>query len=75
MPGRNRVFGNEAVTEPAVSRRQSPKRPPVRIKDLTTLVQVPGRPDAVQAFTDAESDLAAAYAAEVGGAVVSLPLT
>jgi hypothetical protein len=69
------VFGDGAVTEPAISNRRSPKRPPVRIKDLTTLVQVPGRPDAVQAFTDAESDLAAAYAAEAGGAIVSLPLT
>ena len=38
------------------------------------LVRVDGRPAAVKVFTDAEADDAAAYAAETGGGIVTLPL-
>ncbi|MBY0291073.1 MAG: hypothetical protein K2X52_28620 [Mycobacteriaceae bacterium] len=39
------------------------------------LVCVPGQPAAVRVYTDGESDEAARYASEVGGAVVPLPLS
>jgi hypothetical protein len=38
------------------------------------LVRVPGRPEDVRAFTDAERDEAAAYAAETGGITKDLPV-
>ncbi|OBK40315.1 hypothetical protein A5658_22030 [Mycobacterium sp. 1245111.1] len=43
------------------------------ISDLTALVTVPGRPDAVRAFTEAEAGEAARYAADTGGNIVALP--
>lgn len=46
----------------------------VEIADFTMLVRVPGRPEAVSVFTDAEAEEANRYAAETGGAVVALPL-
>lgn len=46
----------------------------VEIADFTMLVRVPGRPEAVSVFTDAEVDEANRYAAETGGTVVALPL-
>lgn len=59
--------------------RQSPRRRTDTggISDFATLVTVPGRPDAVRAFTEAEtaSGEAARYAADTGGDIVSLPLS
>ncbi|MDO2387143.1 hypothetical protein QRB41_28030 [Mycobacterium avium subsp. hominissuis] len=57
--------------------RQAPRKrtAEVQVADFTTLVRVPGRPDAVRVYTGAEGDEAASYAAEVGGVVVPLPLT
>lgn len=46
----------------------------VEIADFTMLVRVPGRPEAVSVFTDAEVEEANRYAAETGGSVVPLPL-
>jgi hypothetical protein len=43
------------------------------LKDLTLLVTVPGDPQAVRVFTDAESDDANTYAAETGGQLTRLP--
>jgi hypothetical protein len=56
--------------------RQNPSKRTgdVQIADFTLLVRVPSQPAAVRAYTDAESDEAAHYAAEVGGVVVPLPL-
>ncbi|WP_101953220.1 hypothetical protein [Mycobacterium intracellulare] len=56
--------------------RQSPSKRAgdVQVVDFTMLVRVPGAPGAVRVYTDAESDDAARYAAEVGGVVVPLPL-
>lgn len=63
------------MTDPAgLSSRQAPKRPPARIGDLSLLVRVPGRPDAVRAFTAAEQGDAETYAAVAGGIVEPLPL-
>ena len=56
------------------SSRQSPKRTPARIDDLTILVRVPDQPAATRAFTTAEEAEAQAYAAELGGALDPLPL-
>jgi hypothetical protein len=55
---------------------QKPRRrtDPVDVADFTMLVRVPGRPDAIRAFTDAEDTEAHQYAAETGGTVVPLPL-
>ena len=62
------------MTDPSgLSSRQSPKRPPARLEDLVLLVRVPGRPDAVRAFTTAEQSEADAYAAAEGGIVEPLP--
>ena len=44
------------------------------VADFTMLVRVDGKPAAVRVFTDAEADDAAAYAAEIGGEIVPLPL-
>lgn len=57
--------------------RQGPRKRTgdVRVADFTQLVRVPGKPAAVRVFTDDESDEATAYAAEVGGEVVPLPLS
>jgi hypothetical protein len=63
------------MSEPDVSggapagARQAPKRAPARLQDLVLLVTVPSRPDAVRAYTEAESTEAEAYAAATGGAV------
>lgn len=46
----------------------------VEISDFTMIVRVPGRPEAVSVFTDAEVEEANRYAADTGGAMVSLPL-
>lgn len=46
---------------------------PVDVTDFTMLVQVPGRPDAIRAFTDTEDAEARQYASETGGTVVPLP--
>lgn len=46
----------------------------VEIADFTMLVRVPGRPEALCVFTDAEIGEANRYAAETGGAVLTLPL-
>lgn len=56
--------------------RQNPSKRAgdLQIVDFTLLVRVPGAPAAVRVYTDAESDEAAHYAAEVGGVVVPLPL-
>lgn len=56
--------------------RQNPSKRAgeVQVVDFTTLIRVPGAPAAVRVYTDAESDDAARYAAEVGGVVVPLPL-
>jgi len=62
------------VTEPSPPSRHAPSRPRAAIKDLTLLVRVPGRPEDVRAFTDAERDEAAAYAAETGGITKDLPV-
>lgn len=46
----------------------------VDVADFTMLVRVPGRPDAIRAFTDAEEPEAHQYAADGGGVLVPLPL-
>lgn len=46
----------------------------VQVSDFTMLVRVPGQPDAIRVFTDAEAEEAKRYAAETGGTVVRLPL-
>ncbi|CAJ1507134.1 hypothetical protein [[Mycobacterium] burgundiense] len=53
--------------------RQTPTRRPAELKDLTLLVTVPGDPQSVRVFTDAESDDANTYAAETGGQLTRLP--
>ncbi len=53
--------------------RQTPTRQPVELKDLTLLVTVPGDPQAVRTFTDAQSDDAKTYATETGGMLTRLP--
>jgi hypothetical protein len=60
------------VTEDLGSSRQSPKRQPARVEDLELLVRVPGRPDAIRAFTRGEQAEADAYAAALGGSVEPL---
>ena len=57
--------------------RQGPRKRTgnVRVADFTLLVRVPGQPAAIRVFTDDEADEAAAYAAEVEGVVVPLPLS
>ncbi|ORA14449.1 hypothetical protein BST14_13760 [Mycobacterium arosiense ATCC BAA-1401 = DSM 45069] len=60
------------VSEPLHSSRQAPKLPPARIQDLTMLVRVPGRPEAIRAFTDAEHALAEHYASQEGGVITTL---
>ncbi len=52
-------------------RQQPPSKH--KIADLTTIVRVPGQPQLVKTFTDAEAGLAEAYAAEHGGHVAPLP--
>lgn len=53
-----------------------PPRQPLRpLKDLTILVLVPGKPDAVRVFADAEADQARQYAAEQGGTCEPLPVS
>lgn len=66
------VVDTERMPEPVRSSRQARKLPPVKIEDLTVLILVPGRPQAVRAFTDTERDLAEQYAADEGGVVVPL---
>lgn len=61
------------MTEPSLEQRLSPKRGHVRIADLELLVRVPGRPDAIRAYNNAEQDEAQAYAAANGGTVEKLP--
>jgi hypothetical protein len=68
------VYKNGSVTEPSPPSRHAPNRPRAAIKDLTLLVRVAGRPEDVRAFTDAERDEAAAYAAETGGITEYLPV-
>jgi len=63
------------VTEDLGSSRQTPKRPAARLEDLELLVRVPGRPEAIRAFTRREQAQAGAYAAAVGGSVESLHKT
>lgn len=56
--------------------RVPPRQPLVdNLADLRYLVQVPGQPAAVRAFTAAEDAEARQYAAERGGRCVLLPLT
>lgn len=43
------------------------------VADITMLVRVPGRPQEIRAFTDAEESEARQYAANTGGTVVPLP--
>jgi hypothetical protein len=62
------------VTEPIPPSRHAPSRPRAAIKDLTLLIRVPGRPEDVRAFTDAERGEAAAYAAATGGITEDLPI-
>lgn len=57
------------MTEPSPPSRQAPKRAPATLADLTLLVVVQGRPEDVRAFTDAERQEAADYAAAAGGTV------
>ena len=55
--------------------RQTPRnRSSAEITDFTMLVRVSGQPAAVRVFSDAERIDAEAYAADVGGTVVPLPL-
>jgi hypothetical protein len=61
------------VTEPSPESRHAPKRAPVELADLTLLVVVPGRPEDIRAFTDAEAQDAVDYAAATGGTVQPLP--
>jgi hypothetical protein len=61
-----------SMTDPSVQ-RAGPTRPPAAITDLALLVRVPGRPEAIRAFTRAESVEADGYAAAVGGSVENLP--
>jgi hypothetical protein len=51
-----------------------PSRSRVAIKDITLLVRVPGRPEETRAFTAAEQDEAADYAAATGGVIEDLPV-
>jgi hypothetical protein len=61
---------------PPMHIRQSRRRADTSgISEFTTLVTVPGRPDAVRAFTETEAGEAARYAADTGGHIVSLPLS
>jgi hypothetical protein len=57
--------------------RQTPRKRTgeAQIADFTMLVRVPGQPAAVRVYTAAEQGEAARYASEVGGVVVSLPLS
>jgi hypothetical protein len=56
--------------------RQSRRRADTSgISDFKTLVTVPGKPDAVRAFTETESGEAARYAEDTGGNTVSLPVS
>jgi hypothetical protein len=73
--GVGRADDNGPVTEDLGSSRQSPKRPPVRLEELELLVRVPGRPEAIRAFTGSEQAEAGAYAAAVGGSVEPLHTT
>jgi hypothetical protein len=57
------------VTEEMVS-RESPKRSRVRLEDLELLVRVPGRPEAIRAFTRAEAAQAEEYAGTFRDATV-----
>ena len=52
--------------------RDTPRRTSVRLEDLTLLVRVPGRPEAIRAFTSDERADAEAYAAAVAGDLVPL---
>lgn len=55
--------------------RNKPTRPQVEnISDLTMIVRPPGRPQTIQAYTDAERADAELYAAEFGAEVATLPL-
>lgn len=47
--------------------RVAPRQPVASGNDLTILVRVPGAPAACRAYTAAEADEAAQYAAEQGG--------
>lgn len=53
--------------------RVAPRQPVASGNDLTILVRVPGAPAACRAYTAAEADEAAQYAAEQGGEIVALP--
>lgn len=57
--------------------RQTPRKRTgeLSVADFTILIRVPGQPAAVRVYCDDEQDEAARYAAEVGGAVVPLPLS
>jgi hypothetical protein len=52
--------------------RDSPKRPKAQLEDLQLLVRVPGRPEAIRAFTRAEQAAAESYAAMVDGIIEPL---
>lgn len=80
---RRELFGvgggseNGAVTEDYSSYAvQKPRKRTgsEEIADFTMLVQVPGKPEALSVFTDAQAEEANRYAAEAGGSVVPLPL-
>jgi hypothetical protein len=64
-----RLGHNGCVSEEMVS-RDTPKRRSVRVTDLQWLVRVPGRPEAMRAFTGDERGDADAYAAKFDGATV-----
>lgn len=53
--------------------RLPPRQPVASSSELTILVRVPGAPAACRAYTAAEADEAAQYAAEQGGEIVALP--
>jgi hypothetical protein len=62
---------NRTVTEEMVN-RESPKRPKAQLEDLELLVRVPGRPDAIRAYTRKEQAEAESYAATVDGRIEPL---
>ncbi|WP_102145875.1 hypothetical protein [Mycobacterium hubeiense] len=64
------------MTEPSNLGVQKPRKrtDDTEISEFTMLVRVPGQPEALSVFTDAEVEQANRYAAETGGTVVPLPL-
>jgi hypothetical protein len=67
--GVGRLGHNRWVSEEMVS-RESRNRASARVEDLQWLVRVPGRPEAIRAFTGAERGDADGYAAKFDGATV-----